>query len=101
MQDGCVAMIVALCTLELYLPGSASLKDKRHRLKPMIVRLRREFNVSVAEIDNHDMWQSATVALAAVGTDSGYLHGLIQKAVRWIEAGPFDLQLVDYTTELI
>lgn len=94
-------MVIAVCTLKLYLAGNGSLKEKRSRLKPLLVRLRREYNISAAEIDDHDHWQSATIALAAVGIDNGYLHGLMEKIVRWIETSPFDIQLVDYQIELI
>ena len=94
-------MIVAICTIQLYLAGNGSLKGKRGRLKPLLVRLRREFNVSAAEVDHHDLWQSAGIALAAVGTDAGYLQGLMEKTIRWIETGPYDVQLVDYSIELV
>jgi uncharacterized protein YlxP (DUF503 family) len=94
-------MIIAICTVQLHLAGNGSLKGKRSRLKPLLIRLRREYNVSAAEIDHHDLWQSATIALAAVGTDAGYLHGLMEKIMRWIETCPFDVQLVDYQIELV
>lgn len=94
-------MIIAICTVQLHLAGNGSLKGKRSRLKPLLVRLRREYNVSAAEVDHHDLWQSATIALAAVGTDAGYLHGLMEKIMRWIETCPFDVQLVDYQIELV
>ena len=38
-------------SLHLHLPGCASLKEKRGRIKPLMARLRREFNLSVAEMD--------------------------------------------------
>jgi uncharacterized protein YlxP (DUF503 family) len=94
-------MVIAICTVQLHLAGNGSLKGKRSRLKPLLVRLRREYNVSAAEIDHHDLWQSATIALAAVGTDAGYLHGLMEKIMRWVETCPFDVQLVDYQIELV
>jgi uncharacterized protein YlxP (DUF503 family) len=94
-------MVIAVCTIQLHLAGNGSLKGKRSRLKPVLVRLRREFNISAAEVDHHDYWQSATIALAAVGTDVGYLHGLMEKCVQWVESCPFDVQLVDYQTEFI
>jgi hypothetical protein len=92
---------VALCTIDLHLAGNGSLKGKRSRLKPILVRIRRQYNVSAAEVENNDLWQSATIALVAVGNDSGYLHGLMEKAVRWIESNRFDVELVDYHIELI
>jgi uncharacterized protein YlxP (DUF503 family) len=57
------------CTvrLELELPFSSSLKDKRQTLRSLKDRLRRK-NVSVVESDHQDLWQRATmeIALAAV-----------------------------------
>ncbi len=94
-------MVIAICTIQLHLAGNGSLKGKRSRLKPLLIHLRRKFNVSAAEVDHHDFWQSAAIALAAVGTDAGYLHGLMEKSVRWIETCPFDVQLVDYQIELV
>lgn len=94
-------MVIAICTVQLHLAGNGSLKGKRSRLKPLLIRLRREYNISAAEIDHHDLWQSATIALAAVGTDPGYLHGLMEKIMRWIETCPFDVQMVDYRIELV
>ncbi|HHN94396.1 MAG TPA: DUF503 domain-containing protein, partial [Anaerolineae bacterium] len=52
-------MTVGLCSIELYLPGSGSLKGKRSRLKPLLHRLRREFNLAAAETAHNDLWQSA------------------------------------------
>ena len=57
--------MVGLCTMELQIPSSLSLKDKRQVLQGFIARIRNEFNVSVAEVDHQDSWQLATVA--AVG----------------------------------
>jgi uncharacterized protein YlxP (DUF503 family) len=94
-------MQVAICTIQLYLGGNGSLKEKRSRVKPILVRIRRQFNVSAAEVDQLDVWQSAVIALAAVGNDSGYLHGLMEKAVRWIETNRFDVDLVDYQIEFV
>ena len=47
-------MAVALLTLELYLPMNQSLNDKRKVVKPVIARLRRDFNISVCEADAQD-----------------------------------------------
>jgi uncharacterized protein YlxP (DUF503 family) len=54
--------------LELELPFSSSLKDKRQTLRSLKDRLRRK-NVSVVEADNQDLWQRATVDFAVVAVD--------------------------------
>ena len=59
-----------VCTvrLELELPFSSSLKDKRRTLRSLKDRLRRK-NVSVVEADNQDLWQRATVEVALAAVD--------------------------------
>ncbi|MCD6518887.1 MAG: DUF503 domain-containing protein [Anaerolineae bacterium] len=93
-------MVVGLCTIELQIPESASLKRKRQVLRSVMARVRNEFNVSVAEVDHQDSWQLATLAVACVSSDAGYAHGLLERVVRYIERGHFDLVLLDYETEL-
>jgi hypothetical protein len=94
-------MVIGVCTLELNIPSATSLKDKRQVIKSVIARLRNEFNVSVAEVDRLDSWQSAIVAVVAVSGDREYAHGLLSRVVLWVERSRLDCDLVDYEIELI
>ena len=94
-------MIIGACTIELYLPGNGSLKGKRRVLKSLINRLRREFNVSVAEVDCQDLWQTARLGVVCVSNGSDYVHGLLTKVVHWIEHNRLDVEIVDYQIEII
>lgn len=94
-------MVVGICTLELALPGNDSLKDKRSVLKPLLIRMRREFNVSVAEVGDQDTWQSATLAVAAVSNDQAYVHGLFERVVKWVESSHLPVELEDWQVEMI
>jgi uncharacterized protein YlxP (DUF503 family) len=94
-------MVIGVCTIELSLPGNDSLKDKRSVLKPLVVRMRREFNVSVAEVDAQDVWRSATLGVAAVSNDAAYLHGLFEKLVHWIERSHAPVEVVDWQIEIV
>jgi uncharacterized protein len=94
-------MVVGICTIELSLPGNDSLKDKRSVLKPLVVRMRREFNVSVAEVDAQDAWRSATLGVAAVSNDAAYLHGLFERLVHWIENSRAPVEVVDWQIEIV
>ncbi len=96
-----MAMVIGVCTLELNLPTSASLKDKRQVIKSVIARLHNEFNVSVAEVDRLDSWQSAVVAVVTVSGDREYAHGLLSRVALWVERNRLDCDLVDYEIELI
>ncbi|MCJ7659178.1 MAG: DUF503 domain-containing protein, partial [Anaerolineales bacterium] len=62
-------MSIGILTIKIHLPGCSSLKEKRRRLKPLIERLHREFNISVAEIDHLDVWQTSMIACAPVSND--------------------------------
>ena len=92
-------MVVGVCTITLHLSGNGSLKGKRRVIKSILARLRREFNISAAEVDSHDNWQQAVLAVACVSTDSAYAHGLLERVIQWIEENRLDVQLVDYEIE--
>lgn len=61
-------MIVVLLDLDIHLPGVGSLKEKRGLLKSAIATLRRELNVSVAEVDHQNLWQRAGLGVAIAAT---------------------------------
>jgi len=94
-------MPIGILTLEIQLPGCASLKEKRSRLKPLLARLHREFNISVAEMDFQDAWQDAILGCAMVSNDPAYVQRSFQHIPRWIERNWPDVTLVDEHIELI
>jgi len=87
--------------MDLQLPGSLSLKDKRRVLQALMARIRNEFSVSVAEVDHQDSWQLSTLAVAAVSSDEGCLHTLLQRVAHMVEGMHLDLVLLDYAIEFI
>jgi len=92
-------MQVATCVIKLQLYGVDSLKGKRRVLKSILTRLPKQFNIAVAEIDCHDVWQTAVIGLVTVGNDSGYLHARLEKAVAWIEQNRPDTSIEHYSIE--
>jgi uncharacterized protein YlxP (DUF503 family) len=92
---------VGLLTLEIYIPGVASLKEKRGNIKPIIARIRKEFNVSVAEIEDMDQLGHMVIGVAAVSSSADYVHGLLQRVAESVEAWRLDAELVDYTIEML
>jgi uncharacterized protein YlxP (DUF503 family) len=76
---------VAVGTVELHLPDVGSLKGKRRALKGLKEKLRHRFEISVAEVDHHDSWQRATLALACVSGDSRHANEVISKAMDFLE----------------
>jgi uncharacterized protein YlxP (DUF503 family) len=64
-------MVIGTCTIELHIPGNGSLKGKRRVIKSIIACVHNEFNVSIAEVGNQDLWQSAILGVACVSTKGG------------------------------
>jgi uncharacterized protein len=91
---------VALGTIELHLPDVDSLKGKRHVLKGLKERVRAKFEVAVAEVDHHDIWQRATLAVACVSSDSRHANEVVSKAMDFIEAN-VDGSVIDTTVEIL
>jgi len=76
---------VAICILELYIPGKTSLKAKRQVIKSLIKRLRNRFNISVTEIGNQDLWQRAELGMAVVCHNGAGADSIISKIQAYIE----------------
>jgi uncharacterized protein YlxP (DUF503 family) len=94
-------MTVGLLTLQLYLPGCTSLKEKRSRIKPLLARLHKEFNVSIAEIDHLDSWQEAVLGCTLVSNDAAHTQRSLQVIPTWIENNWHDVSLIDDSIELL
>lgn len=94
-------MHIGTLILHLHLSGCTTLKEKRSRLKPLIHRLHREFNVSVAEIDLLDAWQEAVIACVLVSNDNGHTQRSLQKIPHWIETIWPDIILVAENLEIL
>ena len=93
--------MIGILTLHLHLPGCASLKEKRGRIKPLLARLHRQFNVSAAEMELQDKWQETVIACGMVGNDRVHLEQSLQTIVHWAEGNWPDMQMMDEKIELI
>jgi hypothetical protein len=75
-------MPVAHLTLEIRIEHAQSLKDRRQVVRSLKDQIRQGFNVSVAELDEAVIWQSATIGIVAISRSRDYLHGLIEEVER-------------------
>ena len=91
--------MIGLLTLHIFLPGCTSLKEKRSRIKPVLARLHREFNISAAEIERQDMWQEAVLACALVSNDDGYTQSSLQSVRTFLTKHWPDLEILEYHIE--
>lgn len=79
-------MVVGVLKLKLLIPENHSLKGKRGVLKRIQARVADQFNVSVTECDDQDLWQSAVLGFAAAGTSEPVIEATLQKVVDFIDA---------------
>jgi len=86
---------VGVLRLTLYLHENHSLKGKRSIVRTIKARIRNKFNVSIAEADNHDLWQRAVLGISQVGTDEAFCDRALREVVRCID----DMQIVELGEE--
>ena len=77
-------MIVGTLRIATYLPGVHSLKEKRKIVRGIKDRIRSKFNVSIAESDHQDVWQSAEFGVAAVSNETSHLHSILDNVLKTI-----------------
>jgi uncharacterized protein len=95
-----VSVIVGLCTVELFIADSQSLKEKRRVLLGLKDRLQHKFNLSVAEVDGQDLWQKAVLGLACVANDGRYVNQVLDQALNLIRSNPA-VEIVQSRVELL
>jgi len=94
-------MHVGVCQLRFRLAENLSLKGKRRVLKSITTRVCGKFNVSVAEIDDHDLWQLATLGICCVSNDKRHTNEVLSRVVSFINEGRFEIEILDYQIEII
>ena len=78
-------MTVGLLILDCYIPESQSLKDKRRILSSLSERLRRQFNIAIAEVEYQDQWQRAQLAIVLVNTNWRMLQSSMSKLTEYVD----------------
>ena len=92
-------MIVGTLKIRLVLRESHNLKDKRRVLKSLKDTLSNKFNISVAETDEQDVWQTAELGVAAVGTDSQFVQSVLTSVINYVRFFG-GVELVDQEQEI-
>ena len=94
-------MNVGVCRISLRLPENLSLKGKRQVLKSVVTRVRNKFNVSIAEVDDHDLWQLATLGVCCVSNNRRYTNEVLSKVVDFVANSRFEIEMLDYEIEIL
>jgi len=93
-------MLIGICQIDLYLPNSHSLKDKRNLLKSIKLRIRHNYNVSISEIDNFELWKNTTLGVACIGNEKKYLNKVLNEIILFLEKQN-SVQLMKFEINLI
>ncbi len=94
-------MSLGVCKVKLRLPENQSLKGKRQVLKSIITRVRNNYNVAIAEVDDQDLWQLATLGIACVSNDARQVNQVLSKVVDFIGRSKFEIEILDYEIEIM
>ena len=94
-------MNIGVCKVRLRLPENETLKGKRQTLRSVTERVKNRFNVSIAEVDDHDLWQMLALGITCVSTSSQHANEVLSKVVAFIEKSRFDAEMLDYEIEIL
>jgi uncharacterized protein YlxP (DUF503 family) len=94
-------MPVGLLLITFHFPGCQSLKEKRSHIKPILARLQREFNLSVAELGRQDAWQYSEMGCALVANDAVFIRQVFQKVIRFANSTWPDVEITDEHIEFL
>lgn len=93
-------MPIGSAIVELEIPASTSLKDKRRVVKSTTARLRQRYNLAVAEVDTLDEWRRATLMLVTVANDAGLVHAQLEKALDSLQTWRLDCIVATFEIEI-
>jgi uncharacterized protein YlxP (DUF503 family) len=93
-------MVVGVGVVELMVHTSSSLKAKRQVIKSILGRVRSKFDLSIAEVDDQDKWQRATIAFAVVSNDGSHAHAMLESVADYVESLHL-AEVVDMRIEIV
>ncbi len=94
-------MNVGVCKIRLRLPENSSLKGKRQVVKSILSRIRNKFNVSVAEIDDNELWQIATIGISCISNNKRYTNKVLSRVVDFVAGSRLEAEMLDYEIEIL
>jgi len=94
-------MNIGVCKITIRLPENLSLKGKRQVVKSIPSRVKNQFNVSVAEVDDHDLWQIATIGVCCVSNSKRHANQVLSRVVDFMANSRFEAELLDYEIEIL
>lgn len=96
-----MAMILGIGHLSIHIPDSHSLKDKRQVTRSIIQRVRSRFDVAIAEVDDQQFWQTATIGIVSVSNSGQPADEVIQRVIAFVEQNLQSGYVSDVSTEIL
>jgi uncharacterized protein YlxP (DUF503 family) len=94
-------MSIGVLKVRVRLPENDSLKGKRRVLKSIVTQVRNKFNVSIAEVDDQDLWQLATLGIVCLSTDRRHANQTLSRVAEFISSIRGDAEILDYEVEFL
>jgi len=92
--------MVGFCQIDLFVPGSSSLKEKRFAVKSIKTRIRNKFNVSISELDGAEKWQRVMLGIAIVTNDHKIVDSTFTKIIQFID-GDGRVEILDHFVDIL
>lgn len=95
--------MISKLTAEISIPHAQSIKDRRQVVRSIKDKLRHSFNVSVAELDDANLWNRATLGVVSISSSAAYLAGQMQEVDKAIHrlATSLSAEILDSFVEQI
>lgn len=93
-------MAVGILLVDLYIPEATSLKEKRMSINSLMAKLRERFNISVAEVDKDNLWQRATILIAACNSNYAGLNAVLNNVIQFIERQR-GVDIIDFSIKFV
>ncbi len=94
-------MIIGACEITLHLPECHTLKEKRQIIKSVLARVRNQFEVAIAEVEENDLWQIAVLGITCVSNSSQHASDVLEHVRHYIEESRPDIVLSNIESEII
>lgn len=93
-------MITGICKISIHIPGSNSLKDKRQVVKGIKDKIRHNFNVSIAEVEDQELWQKAVFGISCVANKQNHIAEVFSEIIKIINNNG-EIYILDSQIEFI
>ncbi len=93
-------MLVGIFQFLLLIPASESLKEKRFVIKSIKDKLQNKFNISIAEVDELDKWQKATLGISIVANEKKIIEQTFTRIFNFLDDHD-QVEILDHQKEII